>query len=42
MGLIPNNDENNYRKEVKSLVKWCELRNHSVNVMKTKEIFAYF
>ena len=37
VGLIPNNDEAAYRKEVRELAVWCQDNDLSPNVSKTKE-----
>lgn len=39
VGLISNNDESLYRREVEELVGWC---NKTINVEKTKEILVNF
>ena len=37
-GLISNNDETDYRKEIEHIVNWCEINNLFLNVSKTKEM----
>ena len=41
-GLISNNDERNYRREIDNIVDWCETNNLFLNVSKTKEMIIYF
>ena len=42
IGLITNDDETAYRREVENLAKWCQENNLALNVAKTKEmIFDY-
>ena len=41
-GLISNDDETIYRKEVEDLVGWCNANNLELNVSKTKEIVIDF
>ncbi len=38
VGLISNNDETHYRKEVAQLAEWCGANNLSLNLSKTKEV----
>ena len=40
VGLITNNDETAYRKEVRDQTVWCQDNNLSLNVSKTKELIA--
>ncbi|XP_054914356.1 uncharacterized protein LOC129378093 [Poeciliopsis prolifica] len=40
MGLIQDNNEGNYRKQVQHLVDWCRIYNLLLNVDKTKEIIV--
>ena len=40
VGLITDNDETAYREEVKDLVVWCQDKNLSFNVSKTKELIV--
>ncbi len=42
VGLISNNDETHYRKEVAQLAEWCGANNLSLNVGKTKEVVMDF
>ncbi|KAK2905571.1 hypothetical protein Q8A73_009516 [Channa argus] len=42
VGLISNNDETNYRIEVRCLAGWCSDNNLSLNVEKMKEIVVDF
>ena len=42
VGLITNNDETAYRKEVRALGVWCQENNLSLNVNKTKEMIVDF
>ena len=42
VGLISNNDETNYRKEVNQLALWCQNNNLFLNLEKTKEIVVDF
>ena len=42
VGLIANNDESDYRKEVKELVTWRESNNLTLNISKTKEMVVDF
>ena len=37
VGLITNNDETVYREDVRALTEWCQEKNLSLNVNKTKE-----
>eukprot|EP00061_Rhincodon_typus_P008809 g31750.t1 len=37
VGRISNNDKSKYRREIKSLVTWCNENNLSLNIDKTKE-----
>ena len=41
-GLISDDDESFYRKEVEDLVRWCNANNLELNVSKTKEIVIDF
>ena len=41
-GLISDDDESFYRKEVEDLVRWCDANNLELNVSKTKEIVIDF
>ena len=36
VGLITNNDETDYREEIRDLTVWCKDNNLSLNVIKTK------
>eukprot|EP00061_Rhincodon_typus_P006373 g26953.t1 len=38
VGWTSNNDESNYRREIESLVTWCNENNLSLQVGKTKEL----
>ena len=40
MGLITDNDETAYRKEVTDLTVWCKDNNLSLNVIKTKKMIV--
>jgi hypothetical protein len=40
VGLITNNDETDYREEVKALAEWCQENNFSLN--KTKDLIMDF
>ncbi|KAK7921775.1 hypothetical protein WMY93_008677 [Mugilogobius chulae] len=42
LGLITNNDEANYRREVQHLESWCHNNNLVLNTKKTKEIVVDF
>ena len=42
VGLITNNNETAYRKEVMALEVWCQENNLSLNVNKTKEMIVDF
>eukprot|EP00061_Rhincodon_typus_P013771 g40356.t1 len=42
VGRISNNDESKYRREIESLVTWCNENNLSLNVGKTKELIIDF
>ena len=42
VGLITNNDETAYRKEVKELSVWCQDNNLSLNVRKTKKLIVNY
>ncbi|XP_067362509.1 von Willebrand factor A domain-containing protein 5A-like isoform X3 [Channa argus] len=42
VGLISNNDETNYRSEVRCLAGWCSDNNLSLNVEKMKEMVVDF
>ena len=39
-GLITDNDETAYREEVRDLAMWCKDNNHSLNVIKSKEMMV--
>ena len=41
VGLIANNDETDYREEVRDLSVWCQDNNLSLNVSKTKEMILF-
>ena len=40
VGLITDNNETAYRKEVRDLALWCQDNNLSLNVSKTKELIV--
>jgi hypothetical protein len=40
IGLITDNDETAYREEVRDLPVWCQNKNLSINVSKTKELIV--
>ena len=40
VGLITDNDETAYREEVRDLAVWCQDKNLSLNVIKTKEMIV--
>jgi hypothetical protein len=40
VGLITDNDETAYRKEVRELAVWCQDNNLSLNVSKTKGLIV--
>eukprot|EP00061_Rhincodon_typus_P012493 g38258.t1 len=42
VGRISNNDESCYRREIEGLVTWCNEKNLSLNVGKTKELIIDF
>uniref|UniRef100_A0A8K9XHI6 Reverse transcriptase domain-containing protein n=1 Tax=Oncorhynchus mykiss TaxID=8022 RepID=A0A8K9XHI6_ONCMY len=42
VGLITNNDETAYREEVRALGVWCQEKNLTLNVNKTKEMIVDF
>ena len=42
VGLIKNDDETDYRREVEELVRWCESNNLILNISKTKEMVVDF
>lgn len=42
IGLISNNDESAYRKEVSLLVSWCAVSNLELNINKTVEMIVDF
>ena len=42
IGLVTNNDETAYRKEVRALVEWCQENNLSLKVNKTKELIVNY
>lgn len=42
VGLITDNDESAYRKEVKQLAVWCRSHNLAINVDKGKEMVIKF
>jgi hypothetical protein len=39
-GLITDNNNKAYREEVRDLVVWCQDSNHSLNVIKIKEMIV--
>ena len=41
-GLISDNNEDNYRLEINSIVDWCDNNNLMLNVNKTKEMVIDF
>ena len=41
-GLITNNDETDYREEVRALGVWCQVNNLSLNINKTKKMIVDF
>ena len=41
-GLITDNDETNYRREIEGIVSWCDNNNLFLNVTKTKELIVDF
>ena len=41
-GLISDNNENNYRREIDDIVSWCDTNNLFLNVSKTKELIIDF
>ena len=41
-GLITDNNEDNYRREIDNIVDWCSSNNLFLNVKKTKEIIVDF
>eukprot|EP00061_Rhincodon_typus_P007629 g29503.t1 len=42
VGLISDNNELNYSREIESFVTWCNENNLSLNVSKTKELIINF
>ena len=40
VGLITDNDETDYREEVRDLAVWCQDNNLFLNVRKTKELIV--
>jgi hypothetical protein len=42
VGLINNNDETDYREEVRAFGVWCQENNLSLNVSKAKEMIVDF
>ena len=38
VGLITNNNETAYREEVRALGVWCQEKDLSLNIIKTKEM----
>jgi hypothetical protein len=42
IGLITDNNEENYNREIDSVVKWCNDHNLLLNVKKTKEVIFDF
>jgi hypothetical protein len=40
VGLIADNDETDYREEVRDLAAWCQNNNLSLNITKIKEIIV--
>ena len=42
VGLVSDNDEGRYRKEVERLVGWCSDNNLELNISKTKEMIIDF
>lgn len=42
LGLIANNNETKYKREVQHLVSWCHNHNLALNTKKTKEIVKNF
>ena len=41
-GLISDNNEDNYRREIDGIVSWCDNNNLFLNVSKTKELVIDF
>ena len=41
-GLISNNDETNYRREIDDISTWCTDNNQRLNVLKTQEMVVDF
>ena len=41
-GLISDNNEDNYRREIDGIVSWCDTNNLFLNVSKTKELVIDF
>ena len=42
VGLITDNSETAFREEVRDLAMWCQDKNLSLNVSKTKEMIVYY
>ncbi|XP_031662242.1 uncharacterized protein LOC116357768 [Oncorhynchus kisutch] len=42
VGLITKNNKTAYRKEVGTLIAWCQVNNLSLNISKTKELIVDF
>jgi len=42
IGLVSNNDESAYRKEVQGLAEWCAHNNLALYTKKTKELIVDF
>ena len=42
VGLITDKSETAYREEVTNLAVWCQNKNLSLNVSKTKELIVYY
>ena len=40
VGLITDNDGTAYREEIRDLAVWCQDKNLSLNVIKTKEMIV--
>ena len=40
VGLITDNDETDYREEVRDLAVWCQDNNLSLNVSQTKDLIV--
>ena len=39
-GLITDNNEDNYRREIDNIVDWCSFNNFLLNVKKTRKIIV--